>query len=135
MEESKEFLGTGWSFPPHFDKAESGVSLTSGEKDIERSIEIIVTTYPGERVMRPDFGCSLEDMNFEAFNQSIKTLMADRIERALIYYEPRIDLQEVKIDDTLIFEGKVLIEITYLIRSTNSRRNFVFPFYSNEGIN
>jgi phage baseplate assembly protein W len=133
MMSTKEFLGTGWSFPPTFEKGGGGVITVKEELDIEQSLEIILSTEPGERVMRPDFGCNMQHMVFEPLNTSLITYMRDRIEKAILYHEPRIDLKRVEINTANAFEGVVLIEIDYTIRTTNSRQNFVYPYYINEG--
>jgi len=129
----KDFLGKGWSFPPSFQQGGTGVTIVKEEEDIKQSLQIILSTTPGERVMRPDFGCNMQDMVFEPINTSIITFMRDRIEKAILYFEPRIDLMRVEINTASVFEGLVLIEIDYSIRTTNSRQNFVYPFYINEG--
>jgi len=129
----KDFLGKGWSFPPSFQQGGAGVTIVKEEEDIKQSLQIILSTTPGERVMRPDFGCNMQDMVFEPINTSIITFMRDRIEKAILYFEPRIDLMRVEINTASVFEGLVLIEIDYSIRTTNSRQNFVYPFYINEG--
>ncbi|GAA5521928.1 GPW/gp25 family protein [Aliifodinibius salicampi] len=133
MENGKDFLGSGWSFPPAFDKEDGKVQLTHNREDIERSLEILVGTRKGERVMRPEYGCNLDDMVFESFNLSMKTYLADLVETAILYYEPRIEPLNINIDETFIYEGRLMIEIEYLIRATNSRFNKVFPFYLEEG--
>jgi phage baseplate assembly protein W len=132
-QEGKEFLGRGWGFPPSFDKSDQQAEMTSNREDIERSLEILLGTRKGERVMRPDYGCNLDEMVFESFNLSMKTYLADMVETAILYHEPRIEPLEIKIDDSFIYEGRVLIEIDYMIRATNSRFNMVYPFYLEEG--
>jgi|AntRauTorcE11897_2_1112592.scaffolds.fasta_scaffold11721_3 phage baseplate assembly protein W len=129
----KEFLGRGWDFPPSFDKTERKAVMTSGQKDIERSLEILLGTRKGERVMRPDYGCNLDEMVFESFNLSMKTYLADMVETAILYHEPRIEPMNITIDDSFIYEGRLMIEIDYIIRATNSRFNMVYPFYLQEG--
>lgn len=133
MSNEKEFLGRGWSFPPEFDRSGSSMEMTEGGEDIERSLEILLGTRKGERVLRPDYGCNLDEMVFESFNQSLKTYLADLVETAILYHEPRIEPLEINIDETFIYEGRLLIEIEYLVRATNSRFNKVFPFYLEEG--
>jgi phage baseplate assembly protein W len=132
-QEGKEFLGRGWGFPPSFDKSEQKTEMTSNREDIERSLEILLGTRKGERVMRPDYGCNLDEMVFESFNLSIKTYLADMVETAILYHEPRIEPLEISIDDSFIYEGRLMIEIDYMIRATNSRFNMVYPFYLEEG--
>jgi len=130
---SKEFLGTGWTFPPTFQKGGAGVLTIKDEADIEQSLDIILSTTPGERVLRPDFGCNMRDMVFEPINTSLTTYMRDQNEKAILYHEPRIDLKRVALNTADVLEGVVLIEIEYVIRTTNSRQNYVYPFYINEG--
>lgn len=132
-QEGKEFLGRGWGFPPSFDKTERKAEMTSNQEDIERSLEILLGTRKGERVMRPDYGCNLDEMVFESFNLSMKTYLADMVETAILYHEPRIEPLEINIDDSFIYEGRLMIEIDYMIRATNSRYNMVYPFYLEEG--
>ncbi len=127
------FLGRGWSFPPTFNLEVSGVEMLEQEADIASSLEILLSTVPGERVMLPEFGCNLEDLLFENLDTTTKTLMTDIIETAILYFEPRIDLEKVSLDSSRELEGVVLIELIYRVRSTNSRFNFVFPFYKQEG--
>jgi phage baseplate assembly protein W len=129
----KDFLGKGWGFPPMFQRGGAGVVTVKEEEDIRQSLEIILSTEPGERVMRPDFGCNMQAMVFEPINTSLITYMRDKIEKALLYHEPRIDLKRVEINTAEVLEGVVLIEIDYVIRTTNSRQNYVYPFYINEG--
>lgn len=130
---NRPFLGRGWSFPPAFQRSIAGVEMLDQEADIASSLEIILTTSIGERVMAPDFGCNLEDLLFENLDTTLKTLVADQIETALIYYEPRIDIEKINLDTDRELEGIVLIEVTYRVRSTNTRYNIVYPFYKIEG--
>ena len=130
---NRPFLGRGWSFPPAFQRSIAGVEMLDQEADIASSLEIILTTSIGERVMAPDFGCNLEDLLFENLDTTLKTLVADQIETALIYYEPRIDIEKINLDTDRELEGIVLIEVIYRVRSTNTRYNFVYPFYKIEG--
>lgn len=128
-----DFLGKGWSFPPTFNIAQSEVLMTEKEEDIEKSLQILLTTVIGERIMEPKYGCNMDDLVFEPLNTTTKTLMKDRIQTAILYFEPRIDATKIELNDTGELEGKVLVEIEYVVRSTNSRFNFVFPYYKNEG--
>ncbi len=130
---NKEFLGKGWGFPPTFQRGGAGVVMVKEDVDIQQSLEIILATEPGERVMRPDFGCNMQAMVFEPINTSLITYMRDKIEKALLYHEPRIDLKRVEINTANVLEGVVLIEVDYVVRTTNSRQNYVYPYYINEG--
>lgn len=128
-----DFLGRGWSFPPEFDAAAQGVAMTEKEEDIRRSLQILLSTAVGERVMQPRYGCNMEDLLFESLDTTAKSLAKDRIRTAILYFEPRIDLKSVEIGMGDELAGELLIEIEYVVRATNSRYNFVFPFYRNEG--
>lgn len=132
MEEFTSFLGTGWSFPPRFEKRANKVALVSDEEDIKESLMILLSTRPGERVMNPLYGCNLDDLLFAPLNLTLKTYVADLIETAILYFEPRIDLDKVQISENNDLEGELLIELDYRIRSTNTRRNLVYPFYRGE---
>jgi hypothetical protein len=127
------FLGRGWSFPPTFNRNLSEVEMLEQEADIASSLEVLLTTVRGERVMLPQYGCNLDELVFESLDTRMKTLMADKVESAILYHEPRIELENVRLDDTRELEGVVLIEVTYRVKSTNSRFNFVFPYYKLEG--
>ena len=130
---STEFLGRGWSFPPTFDKERHDIVLVEAGIDIQQSLEIILSTLPGERVLTPDFGANLDHLVFEPLDISLISLMQDTIETALIRHEPRIVVNSVLIEEDNSFEGRVLIKVDYTISSTNSRFNFVYPFYIQEG--
>ena len=127
------FLGRGWSFPPTFNRARPGVDMLEDEMDIASSLEILLSTALGERTMLPQYGCNLDELVFESLDTRMKTLMADKVETAILYYEPRIETESVLLDDSRQLEGVILIEVTYRVKSTNSRFNFVFPFYKLEG--
>ena len=103
------------------------------EADIASSLKILLTTARGERIMLPQYGCNLEEFVFESLDTRGRTLMADKVESAILYHEPRIALERVRLDDSRQLEGVVLIEVIYRVKSTNSRFNFVFPFYQQEG--
>jgi phage baseplate assembly protein W len=127
-----EFLGKGWSFPPSFNAQLKEVEMTEKKEDIERSLQILLTTTVGERVMQPKYGCNMEELLFESLNTSTKTIIKDKIKTAILYFEPRIDAKKIELNGMNELGGEVLIEIEYVIRATNSRFNFVFPYYRNE---
>jgi phage baseplate assembly protein W len=129
----RAFIGRGWSFPPAFNQGFAGVEMLDQEADIVSSLEILLSTAPGERVMLPQYGCNMDELLFESLDTRTKTLMADKIESAILYHEPRIELESVRLDDSRELEGVVLIEIDYRVKATNSRFNFVFPYYKLEG--
>jgi Phage baseplate assembly protein W len=131
--EEDDFLGKGWSFPPTFIPAIQGVEMTEKVEDINRSLQILLTTRQGERVMQPKYGCNMDEMVFEALSTTTKSIIKDKIKTAILYFEPRIDVTAISMDTTSELEGEILIEIEYIVRATNSRFNFVFPYYINEG--
>jgi uncharacterized protein len=133
MGENLLFIGRGWSFPPNFSQVNGSVDMLEQEADIASSLEILLGTVRGERVMLPQYGCNLDELIFENLDTRMKTLMTDKIESAILYHEPRIELEKVSLDDSRELEGIVLIEIVYRVKSTNSRFNFVYPFYKLEG--
>lgn len=138
----KSFYGTGWGFPVTFSKpnqGEGGVCTVrmvtvrdQNIEDIAESLTILFTTRPGERVMRPDFGASLEDLMFEPSNISLLTYIREMIKRAVLFYEPRIILDKVDISSELLIEGTITVEIEFSVRSTNNRFNYVFDYYKRE---
>lgn len=125
---NKEFLGQGWNFPTQIN-ARGGIGLVSGERDIEQSIRIILETSPGERVMRPEFGCRINELVFAPNNAATEGLLIHYIEEALAQWEPRIEVQEVEIDSDSQNSATLLAEITYLIKDTHDPRSIVYPFF------
>lgn len=131
--EQDDFLGRGWSFPPTFNVDLQGVEMTEKNEDIQRSLQILLTTTIGERIMQPKYGCNMDDMIFEGMDTTTKTMMKDKMRTAILFFEPRIDVVSIVMNTVNELEGEILIEIEYVIRATNSRFNFVFPYYVNEG--
>jgi phage baseplate assembly protein W len=133
--DDRPFLGRGWSFPPAFDRAAGSVRMLEQKDDVASSLHILLTTARGERIMVPQYGCNMDELVFENLDTRMRTLMADKIASAILYHEPRIDLERVEVQDdpAEMLEGRVLIGVTYRVRETNSRFNFVFPFYRDEG--
>lgn len=127
------FLGRGWEFPPTFDSVTKSAVMTEYEDDVASSLKILLTTMRGERVMLPLYGCNMQELLFRSLDTRTKALIVDMIETAIIYHEPRIKLEKVKLSDDSEIEGRVVIEVIYRIKTTNSRFNFVFPFYKTEG--
>ncbi|MCG6187831.1 GPW/gp25 family protein [Maribellus maritimus] len=133
METTKSFLGRGWSFPPEFNRGAQKVKMLEDETDIKSSLEILLSTRLGERVMVPNYGCNLDELLFKPLNLTLKTYVTDLIKTAILYHEPRIDLNKVEIDPSDELNGVLLIKLDYTIRTTNSRKNMVYPFYKEEG--
>ena len=132
------FIGRGWAFPPGFVKsgppeAERGETVMAGGiEDIRQSLTIILGTALGERLMRPDFGCNLEDRVFDAMNASMVSYIEQLVTTAILYHEPRIDADRISVEPDHI-AGRLDIKISFTVRGANSRFNFVYPFYLGGG--
>ncbi|WP_405956582.1 GPW/gp25 family protein [Streptomyces phaeochromogenes] len=126
------FLGTGWAFPvgPDPDHPEQGMRLADGMEAIRQSIWLILGTAPGERVMRPDFGCAIHDAVFDTNDASTAGRVGRSVREALARWEPRIDVLDVYAVPDPEDRHRLLIEINYRVRSNNSRFNLVYPFYA-----
>lgn len=131
--DNKAYLGTGWGFPPTFERGTKGIKLVSAEDDIRESLQILLSTSLGERVMQPNYGCNLRDLLFEPFSPTVASNVRELIRIAILYYEPRILLNQVDFNLDEQLQGVVNITVDYTIISTNSRFNFVYPFYLQEG--
>lgn len=126
------FLGAGWSFPFGIDQS-GNIELSYFEKSIDESIRIILNTSKGERVMRPDFGCEINEMVFAPNNPTTHNLICHYIEEALIKWEPRIILEKVEAGPDPDDEARININIEYKVRSVNTYFNMVYPFYLERG--
>ncbi len=133
MTDKRSFLGTGWSFPPTFDRNLKSVVLVSDLEDICQSLTVLLDTSLGERVMQPKYGANLDQLVFEPINTTTLAHIDDLVRTAIVYHEPRIQLIEVKMSTQQQNEGVLLINIVFEVRITNSRFNFVYPFYLKEG--
>ncbi|UJP01329.1 MAG: GPW/gp25 family protein [Nitrosomonas sp.] len=137
MSTDKSFLGTGWGFPPEFGQYGS-MCTVSAEEDIHESLYVLLSTNPGERVMQPTYGCGLKSQVFEEINETAVTVMVDLIKRAILFFEPRVVVENIRVDSGNsedILNGLIKIDITYIVRTTNNRHNIVYPFYFTEGTN
>lgn len=132
MSDYNSFLGRGWAFPPQFNKQTGTVEMLSNEDDIQNSLQVLLSTRVGERIMQPKYGCNMDELLFEPINESLISYIKDLVFTAIYYYEPRINPENVTVEATEE-EGTVLVNVEYTIRSTNSRHNLVFPFYLDEG--
>lgn len=133
IDDNNAYLGTGWSFPPTFNKVARQVGLVSAVDDIRESLSILLSTGIGERVMQPTYGCNLSDLMFEPLNPTISSYIKELIRTAILYNEPRIRLDAIQLQLDEQLEGVVNIRIDFTVISTNSRFSFVYPFYLQEG--
>ena len=132
MNEENSFLGRGWSFPPLFNNTSGEVQMLEGADDIQSSLQVLLSTRLGERVMQPLFGCNLDVMVFDLLDTTLKTEMKNLIEKAILYFEPRINLEKIDLSTQNELNGVILITVNYIVRSTNTRGNLVYPFYLSE---
>lgn len=123
-----EFVGAGWAFPLRTDPT-GRVALVDGDREIAESIRLILMTAPGERPMRPEFGCAVHDYVFAPADAATAGDIAYAVRVALNRWEPRIDLGDVAVRFDSVDAGVLYVEITYSLRGTNDPRNLVFPFY------
>ena len=131
-DQKNAFLGNGWSFPVCAG-ADGRIAMVAFEEDIDQAIKIILGTDRGERVMRPDFGAGLNSFVFEPVSEATMQLVKTRVEESLIDWEPRIDVEAVRVTTDQADRHMLVIEIAYRVRATNSLRNLVYPFYLQEG--
>jgi phage baseplate assembly protein W len=129
---TSEFLGVGWGFPiapiARDDQTED-IALVRHEESIQQAIWIILSTAPGERLMRPDFGCGIHDLVFAVSSPGTEAQIASEVRQALLRWEPRIEALEVKVAPAPADPSQLLIDISYRARATNNRFNLVYPFY------
>ena len=132
-ERMANFLGRGWRFPVKVDSATGRIMMSEHEDDIAEAIRIILLTSQGERVMRPDFGCGAHNYVFGLSDSTTLNLLKSSIEEAIMIWEPRVLEVEVRPQIDADDPQKILLNIRYRVRSTNSLFNLVYPFYLNEG--
>ena len=123
-----EILGSGVAFPLQVDRR-GGIALAHDETDVDQAIHLILGTAPGERPMRPEFGCGVHDFVFDTIDAATAGRLETEVRRALERWEPRIDVEDIDFDLSQMIDGRLLINIGYRIRSTNHKRNLVYPFY------
>jgi phage baseplate assembly protein W len=128
MNRDKEFVGQGLAFPLQVN-ARGELALVTGNTDIEQSIGIILGTIPGERVMRPNFGCRAWELIFAPNNAATQSLLTTYVRQALEFWEPRIELTDVEVNTDVEDPSALLVEIKYEIKTTHDQRSIVYPFY------
>jgi len=133
--ELKSFLGQGWSFPPSFLLRSHTIEMVAEAEDIRQSLFILFSITPGERLMKPEYGCDLNAVVFDHYDASTESRLADMITTAIVRFEPRIILENIDIWQEDPYQGLININIQYTIRITNTRDNIVYPFYYQEGTN
>lgn len=129
-----DFIGQGWRFPVKPD-AQGRLNWVSGDEEIRQSIWLIMTTSPGERQMRPEFGCGIHDLVFDANTAALHGLVQANVQSALLRWEPRIDVVNVRVEAPPDQRNLLLIHVDYRIRANNAFFNLVYPFFLIEGAN
>ena len=132
MNKYPDFLGRGWKF--QISVEDGKIASSEGEDSIKESIRIILGTAKGERVMRPDFGCDINEIVFAPINTSTGTRIDFHIREALLIWEPRIDLLNVHVSPDENEENKLVINIEYMVKASNTKSNLVYPFYLESGV-
>lgn len=133
--QKSSFLGQGWAFIPEISESNGETMMVSKEKDIKESLFILFSTSPGERIMHPEYGCNLNKFVFEPITNTLYNRIKDAITHAILLFEPRIKLMDIKIKTDDAQENKLEIAVEYTIIQTNSRQNMVYPMYLREGTN
>jgi phage baseplate assembly protein W len=128
MAGDNSFVGTGWSWPVETDPT-GQIALVSGPGEIEQAMYLILATAPGERPMRPEFGCRLQEFVFAPADAATAALIAAEVRASLLRWEPRIAVEDVLVTADGDESSTLWIDVRYTVRSTYDRRNLVFPFY------
>ncbi len=126
--DDRDFLGSGWAFPFRISPS-GGIALSRHDRDIDEAIRIILGTAKGERHMRPQFGCGIHDLVFAPNNATTAGLVETYVREAIGWWEPRVEVLRVVVDNDNAERNQILINIFYRIRATNDQRNLVYPFY------
>ncbi|BBA98923.1 hypothetical protein RVR_10554 [Actinacidiphila reveromycinica] len=124
---AEQFVGTGWAFPLRIGPG-GGIAMVSGQAEIEEAMRLVLATAPGERPMRPEFGCAIHEMVFAPVNEATAGRIQHEVYASLDRWEPRIEVEDVEVTagDT---QGVLYIDVRYSVRGTNNPRSLVFPFY------
>ena len=126
------FLGRGWAFPVQ-PAADGSLALVGGEDVIRRSLVVILSTAPGERLMRPDFGCGIHELVFQPNTAALRGAVRERVTEAVRKWEPRVDLLEVTVETHSVQRTRLLIRLDCRVRDNNAFFNLVYPFFLHEG--
>jgi len=124
-----DFVGAGWAFPMGVD-ARGGIALARRDQELEQAMRLILATYPGERPMRPDFGSRVRDYVFRSATIETAAELSDEVHKALLRWEPRVVVESVDVSVDPAERNRLYIDVNYIVKGTNDRRNLVFPFYT-----
>lgn len=126
---TQDFVGVGWAFPLGV-SAQGGIAMARREAELEQAMRLILSTYPGERPMRPEFGSRLRDFVFRPANVETAAELSQEVRNALLRWEARVDVEMVDVTPEPADRSMLYIDIQYRLKDTNDRRNLVFPFYT-----
>jgi phage baseplate assembly protein W len=129
---SQDFLGTGWSFPPTFDRRNATVAMTSGVVNIRQSLWVLLSTTIGERIMLASYGSNLQAWVFSSLTETMANQITAMVAKAILEWEPRVNVTSIDVVELDPLNGKLGISIDFMIIQTNTRANLVYPFYLNE---
>ncbi len=129
---TRDFLGVGWRFPLQV-TPQGSIARASYEQRIEESIYLILSTAKGERVMMPEFGCGMHELVFASNNQLTLSAVVESVRTALVSFEPRVDVLDVRAESAPGRPNLLLIRVDYRVRANNALGNLVYPFYIREG--
>ena len=129
MRANDDFIGAGWAFPLRVN-ASGGIALVRRERELEEAMKLILLTYPGERPMRPDFGCRARDYVFRGANDTTAAELSVEVRQSLMRWEPRVDIDSVIVTPDPDQPSLMYVDVQYIPKGTNDRRNLVFPFYT-----
>jgi len=132
IRDTREYLGVGWKFPFQVTPS-GGLAKARYEHRVEESVYLILATAKGERVMLPEFGCGIHELVFAPNTPNTIGLVAQQVRRALVDWEPRIDVLDIVVDSPEAEPNLLLIKVGYRIRANNALANLVYPFYLREG--
>ena len=135
MADEQQFLGRGWASPVTFGNQGRSVVMADAEEDIRQSLGILLSTRMGERVLNPTFGWKRDALMFEPLSTSCGAYLVREIETAILFFESRIELNRVSFENAPDQQGLILIRLDYTVRTTNTRTNLVYPFYTAEATN
>lgn len=125
---AQQFVGSGWAFPLRTDTT-GAIALSSGDREIVEAIRLILSTSPGERPMRPEFGCEIHERVFDSADATTAGKIANDVRSALIRWEPRINVTDVEVTVDAYERTKLYVDVTYEVKRSNDKRNLVFPFF------
>ena len=135
MKKAKSFLGQGWTFPPAFVRDMNSVLLSSDDQNIRECLSVLFSTQCGERLMNENYGTVLRSLVFDGSDGDLYSSIQDTVKNAILLYEPRVKLSEITVTPDASDQSRLVVNVGYVIRTSNSRRNFVFPFHVIEGTN